>query len=204
MSSTSSGSSSNAIVSRFRLHASFTLDSTDFVPYKYVPQESNNSDRICVRASCICNIPLIPRTKSTNLSRQLQLKGRAEIRFPKRSFAGFLNVEDPHSQHNWNRRWCSLDGIFLHVWQDVNDLNQTPLMSLDLRDSKHDVRNPLSLAPRELCARPRSFCLECTIRKADEDISTATVFFAAETQDDLDDWLKNINISLDLIITWLS
>lgn len=200
--SSTSSSSANSIVSRFRLHASFTLDSSDFVPYEYVPQETNNSDRVCVRASGNCHLPLIPRTKSTNLSRELQLKGRAEVRFPKRSFAGFLNVEDPHSQHNWNRRWCTLDGIYLHVWQDGNCLHESPLISLDLRDNKTNV--PLTAASRELCARPRSFCLECSIRKADEHISTATIFFATDSQDDLDDWLKNLNYVLDFIVKWLS
>ncbi|XP_037805989.1 uncharacterized protein LOC119600043 [Lucilia sericata] len=199
----SSSSCSNEVVSRFRLHASFNIDASDFVPYEYVHQESNNSDRICIRASGICTIALTPRTKSTNLSGQVRLKGRAEVRFPKRVFAGFLNVEDPHSQHNWNRRWCTLDGLFLYVWQDENTLNMSPILALDLRYTNRNTNYPLTCSPRELCARPRSFCLECTIHKTCDDICTATVFFAAETQENLDDWLKNLNIVLDFIITWL-
>lgn len=203
MSASSSSSSFNEIVSRFRLHASFTLDAKDFVPYEYVHQESINSDRICIRSSCFCTITLTPQTKSSNLAGEMQLKGRAEVRFPKRTFEGFLNVEDPHAHHNWNRRWCTLDGIFLYVWQDENVLNQSPLLVLDLRDTKRTMNSPLTCSPRELCARPRSFCLECTIRKASEDVSTATIFFAAETQDNLEDWLKNLNIALDFIFAWL-
>ncbi|XP_023298971.2 uncharacterized protein LOC111681432 [Lucilia cuprina] len=199
----SSSSCSNEVVSRFRLHASFNIDASDFVPYEYVHPESNNSDRICIRASGICAIALTHRTKSTNLSGQVQLKGRAEVRFPKSVFAGFLNVEDPYSQHNWNRRWCTLDGLFLYVWQDENTLNKRPILTLDLRCSNRNTNYPLTCSPRELCARARSFCLECTIHKTCDDMCTATVFFAAETQENLDDWLKNLNIVLEFIITWL-
>ncbi|KAM7346002.1 uncharacterized protein ACRADG_012043 isoform 2-T2 [Cochliomyia hominivorax] len=198
-----SSSSFNEVVSRFRLHASFSLNATNFIPYEYVHKESANSDRICIRASCLCTIPLIPQTKYTNLSGQLRLKGRSEVRFPKHKFEGFLNVEDPYTQHNWNRRWCTLDGIFLSVWQDENCLNVSPLMVLDLRDTKRNMNIPLTYLAGDLCARPRSFCLQCTIRKASEDVSTATVFFAAETRDILNDWLNILNIVLDFIATWL-
>lgn len=201
LSSSSSTSSFNEVVSRFRLQSSFTLDATNFVPFEYVHKESNNCDRICIRASCFCTLPLTARTKSTNLSGQLHLKGRAEVRFPKVVFAGFLNVEDPNSQHNWNRRWCTLDGIFLYVWQDENSLNISPLITLDLRDTKRN-NCPLSCSSKESCARTRSFCLNCIISKQGEDKSTATVFFSAETQKNLEEWLKNLNIVLDFIATW--
>lgn len=174
----------------------------DFIPYEFVSQELHNSDQICLRASKSCNIPISTQKKSLRLSRKMSIKGRVEVRFSKHVFEGFLNVEDFYLRHNWNRRWCVLDGIFLYVWHDENTLHSNPLTVFDLRDTMKYLGYPLSIAPRELCARPRSFSLEYVSPKESESFRSS-VYFSAASQKDLDDWLNNINIILDFINTWL-
>ena len=203
ISSTGSSSSENEVVSRFRLQESFVISASDFTPYEYVPQALHNSDQICLRASNSCDISTVSETKSTNLSRKIRLKGRVEIRFFKNVFEGFLNVEDPCLKHNWNRRWCVLDGIYLYVWRDENTLNLNPLITFDLRDIKQYSDCPLTNTPRELCARPYTFSLEYVIHKESENSDRSSVYFSAESQEELDDWLQNINNTLDFITTWL-
>nr|XP_014094838.2 uncharacterized protein LOC106620750 [Bactrocera oleae] len=198
----SSSSSADEIVSRFRLHASFTLNARNFVPYEYVVCETENTNKLCLRASTQnCLLPLTPRTKSTNLCAKIQLCGRAEIRFPKHTYSGFLNVQDPHTLHNWNRRWCNLDGLHLRVWTDENQMDDKLLLTLDMRSNVQTM--PLQAASRELCARARAFCLQCALQKAGEAVDTATVFFAADTQDVLDVWLAQLNEVLAFVHKWL-
>lgn len=198
--SSTTSSASDEIVSRFRLQASFTVNCDNFIPYEYIEHESINSDRMCLRASRTSDILLTPAVKSSNLPPQLQVKGRVELRIPKRKYVGYLNVEDPHAQHNWNRRWCTLDGFTLQVWRDENILNASPLFCLNLHANPQVF---LKLAPRDLCARPRSFCLECTISKEAEDAYTAVVFFAADTESDLHVWLDCLNREICFINNWL-
>lgn len=189
-------------MSRFRLHASFTLNARNFVPYEYVVCETENTNKLCLRASTQnCLLPLTPRTKSTNLCAEIQLCGRAEIRFPKHTYSGFLNVQDPHTLHNWNRRWCNLDGLHLRVWTDENQMDDKLLLTLDMRSNVQTM--PLQAASRELCARARAFCLQCALQKAGEAVDTATVFFAADTQDVLDVWLAQLNEVLAFVHKWL-
>lgn len=197
-------SSCEEIVSRFRLHGSFTLSINDFIPYEYVEVESKAGDRICLRSSTTCNLTIIPRTKSTNISTDLLLTGRAEVRLPKCTFRSFLNVQDPHNQHNWNRRWCTLDGMFMSVWQDANDMSEIPLLLFDLRCYSGNF--PLECAARETCARLRSFSLECWIGNLileNRDASSTVVFFSAESQNDLNDWLLKLNEVLQFISNWM-
>ncbi|CAD7015408.1 unnamed protein product [Ceratitis capitata] len=199
----SSSSSGDEIVSRFRLHASFALNARNFVPYEYVAGESKNTNKLCLRASNRnCQLPLTPRTKSTNLCTEIHLYGRAEIRFPKQTYSGFLNVQDPHTQHNWNRRWCTLDGIHLRIWTDENQMDDDKLLlTLDMRSNVQSI--PLQVAPRELCARARAFCLQCALEKGGELVDTAAVFFAADTQEELEDWLVKLNEVLIFVDKWL-
>ncbi|TMW50617.1 hypothetical protein DOY81_004306 [Sarcophaga bullata] len=203
ISSSRSSSSENEVVSRFRLQGSFDISANEFVPYEYVPQALHNFDQICLRASKSCNISIISETKSINFPKEIRLKGRVEARFAKRVFEGFLNVEDLCLRHNWNRRWCVLDGINLYVWRDENTMNSNPLIAIDLRDTKQYSDCPLTNTPRELCARPRTFSLEYIIRKESENSYRSSVYFSAESQAELDDWLQNINNTLDFITTWL-
>lgn len=191
---------SDEIASRFRLHASFTLDPSSFTPYEYDDDESRNTNRICLHASRACDIPLTHQTRSTNLSLRIQLKGRAEVRLPKQSYEGFLNVEDPFTQHNWNRRWCTLDGLVFNVWDDVNNINKTPLLILDIRNCQQQLMSP---APRDVCARSRSFCFQGKIRAPNVEVSTNQIYFAAETQEDLNNWLEKLNFALDFKQRWL-
>uniref|UniRef100_A0A1A9WQI6 PH domain-containing protein n=1 Tax=Glossina brevipalpis TaxID=37001 RepID=A0A1A9WQI6_9MUSC len=177
-------SSTNEIVSRFRLHASFSLNALDFAPYEYVPQESNNSERLCLRSSGSCSIPLIHQTTSNNLKADIQLRGRAELRYPKRTNSGFLNVEDPQKQHNWNRRWCTLNGLHMHVWQDENCIDKPALLSLDLLNTSQSFQLPLTVAYPESCARPRSFCLLYNINSQTNECAKK-VFFSADNQEAL-------------------
>ncbi|XP_073812167.1 uncharacterized protein isoform X2 [Musca autumnalis] len=198
--SNTSSSSSIDLVSRFRLQASFTLTSKDFIPFEMVLHESIKSHRTCLRSSRTCNIVLTSSSTSSNLSGEIQVKGRAELRIPKIIHAGYLNVEDPNTQHNWNRRWCVLDGINLQIWRDENTLNQSPLLVVYIQATMNTIRP----APRDLCARPRSFCLTCTIPKLDDQVAVSSIFFAADTQEDLNEWLDKLNRTLSLINCWLS
>ncbi|KAL9916409.1 uncharacterized protein ACN2A1_002690 [Glossina fuscipes fuscipes] len=196
-------SSTNEIVSRFRLNASFSLNALDFAPYEYVPQETNNSERLCLRASGTCNIPLVHQTTSNNLKEDIQLNGRAEIRYPKRAKSGFLNVEDPHTQHNWNRRWCNLDGLCMRVWQDENYIDKAPLLSLDLRNTLPNFQLPLTVAYPELCARPRSFCLRYDLDPQPNECCATKVFFSADNQEALTSWLLHLNFVLEFLNKWV-
>ncbi|XP_059226407.1 uncharacterized protein LOC106091731 isoform X2 [Stomoxys calcitrans] len=197
-SSTSTSSSvPKEIVSRFRLQGSFKLDWKSFIPYDYIEKEATSSDRIVLRANRSMRLLLTSATTSSNsIAGDIKLKGRSELHIPKREHQGYLNVEDPYSQHNWNRRWCRLDGMNLQVWRDENILNESPLLSLDLyTNAQKFVRQ----AARDLCARPRAFFLVGNIRKAGEVASTVAVFFSADTQEDLDIWLNSLNGIFQLI-----
>uniref|UniRef100_A0A1I8N9B2 PH domain-containing protein n=1 Tax=Musca domestica TaxID=7370 RepID=A0A1I8N9B2_MUSDO len=121
-SSGKSSSSSIDIVSRFRFQASFTLTTKDFIPFNIVSHESIMSDRIYLRSSKACNIVLSSSSTSSNLLEEIQVKGRSELRIPTNIYAGYLNVEDPNVKHNWNRRWCTLDGIRMQIWRGENVL----------------------------------------------------------------------------------
>ncbi|XP_061389433.1 uncharacterized protein LOC133324613 [Musca vetustissima] len=198
--SCTSSSSSLDIVSRFRLQASFNLDCNHFIPFDIVSHKSLKSDRIYLRSSQSCNVVLRSISSSSNLLEDIQVKGRAELRIPKIIHAGYLNFNDPNAQHSWNRRWCILDGIVLQVWRDENVLNESPILCLYLQHSK----NELLPAPRELCARPRSFCVNCTIPGLTRDKTTKRIFFAADTQEDLREWLCNLNRTISLVNYWLN
>ncbi|XP_067632425.1 uncharacterized protein [Eurosta solidaginis] len=198
----SSSSSGDEIVSRFRLHASFTINARDFLPYEYVECESQTTNKLCLRAkSKNCTLPLTQRTKSTNIATEIELCGRAELRFPKQKYNGFLNVQDPHTLHNWNRRWCVLNGIHLGVWADENQNDDKLLLTLDMRTNVQTL--PLQMAPRELCARARAFCLQCSLQKGGEEVDTAAVFFAADTQNELEMWLEQLNAVSQFVNKWL-
>ncbi|KAM8711748.1 hypothetical protein ACLKA7_012284 [Drosophila subpalustris] len=197
--SVGSGSSSNSsqseqIASRFRLHASFTLKASDLVPYELVASETQASDKIWLRTSRTWQLPLTPHTKSSNLMPQISLSGRIELRLPKSQHAGYLHVQDadPKNKHNWNRRWCTLTGFCLAVWQHEQNLSdQPPLMRMPLETC---AQSQLDVAPRELCARARSFQVQC---------SKCEAFFAADTQAELLEWLLQLNEALALSRTWL-
>lgn len=75
------------------------------------------------------------------------------------------------------------------------------LLTLDMRSNVQTM--PLQAASRELCARARAFCLQCALQKAGEAVDTATVFFAADTQDVLDVWLAQLNEVLAFVHKWL-
>lgn len=199
--STTSSTSSSGIVSRFRLQATFTLDANDFSPYGYIYEESQSCDRICIRASCCCSPPLKRRTKSTNLLEEILLKGGAEMYLPKLCFDGFLDVQEPDKQHYWNRRYCKLDGVFLYVWRDKSGFNISPLITIDLRNFKYE-NYPLICCPRELCARSRSFYLDWKPEEF-QSRSPSAIFFSADTKNNLDNWLKNLNIVIDFIAKWI-
>lgn len=120
-------------MSRFRLHASFHLRAVDLSPFQLVSNESRSSDKICLRSSRSWQVPLSTHTKSTNLGPAISITGRVDLRLPKTRFSGYLNVQDPKSQHNWNRRWCSLDGVRLSVWQHEDNLeSDIPIFTLEL------------------------------------------------------------------------
>ncbi|XP_026840892.1 anillin [Drosophila persimilis] len=196
-SSTSSCSGSSAgerVVSRFRLHASFCLRAIDLAPFELLASETQASDRICLRSSRSWQLPLTTHTKSTNLAPEISVTGRVEVRLPKSHYSGYLNVEDPQRKHHWNRRWCTLDGVQLSVWQHEDDLSeQPPLFSLHLQGCP---QASIAAAPRELCARARSFLLR-------EKEAALGFFFAADTQPELDEWLLHLNESLSFAKRWL-
>ncbi|XP_037940787.1 uncharacterized protein LOC119673801 isoform X2 [Teleopsis dalmanni] len=197
----SSSSSDDGVFSRFCLHAEFKLKPIDFIPYTCVESETKKSDKVYLRTANNYCVPIRFCSKSTNLVKEIELSARTEIRFPKRKKEGFLNVQDPYTLHNWNQRWVTLNGLHIYIWQDENSVDSQPLFSLDLRHSKQTA--PVLSSPPELCARPRSFCLQCDVFKSEENHDTAGVFFAAETLLDLNAWLDAVNIVLDFITKWL-
>ncbi|XP_030370584.1 uncharacterized protein LOC115621155 isoform X2 [Scaptodrosophila lebanonensis] len=192
-SSNSSTSGCDQIVSRFRLHASFTLRASDMIPYQVVTSETQQSSQICLRTSHSWRLPIIVHTKSTNLAPQITLTGRAELRLPKLQYAGYLNVQDTKNKHNWNRRWCTLLGLQMDVWQyEENLTEQPPLLALGLQNCPFEE---LKVAPRELCARARSFMIQCD----ESDI----YYFATDTQSELNEWLLHLNEALEIVKRWL-
>ncbi|KAH8372058.1 hypothetical protein KR093_009876, partial [Drosophila rubida] len=190
--SSSSSAQSERIVSRFRLHASFALRACDLVPYELVTTgETEASDKIWLRTSRTWQLPLTSHTKSSNLMPQIALSGRVELRLPKSQHSGYLNVQD--TKHNWNRRWCTLVGLRLSVWQHEHNLcDEPPLLQLQLETC---LQTSLDVAPRELCARARSFLLLCPSTEA---------CFAADTQPELLEWLLHLNEALAFATRWLS
>ncbi|XP_017108088.2 uncharacterized protein [Drosophila bipectinata] len=196
-SSSSSGSGSELIVSRFRLHASFTVRAMDLSPFEVVDSETKASDTICLRSSRSWQLPIKAHTKSTNLGPGIAITGRVDLRLPKVRFSGFLNVQDPKNQHHWNRRWCSLDGLELSVWQHEHNLeNEIPIFSLELPGRGQSC---VAAAPRDLCARVRSFLLQ-----GKESDYESGVFFAADTQTELLEWLRHLNEALEFARHWLN
>ncbi|XP_016977056.2 uncharacterized protein LOC108043034 [Drosophila rhopaloa] len=196
-SSSSAGSGGEQIISRFRLHASFKLQAMDLAPFQLVASETRSSDKICLRSSRSWRLPLTAHTKSTNLGPAISITGRVDLRLPKARFSGYLNVQDPKSRHNWNRRWCSLDGVHLSVWPHEHNLgDELPLFSLELPGCG---QSSIAAAPRELCARARSFLLQ-----GKESDYEAGVFFAADTQSELLEWLAHLNEALEFARHWLN
>ncbi|XP_017040672.1 uncharacterized protein LOC108087678 [Drosophila ficusphila] len=196
-SSSSAGSVSEQIISRFRLHASFTLRAMDLAPFQLVASETRSTDKICLRSSRSWQLPLRAHTKSTNVGPAISITGRVDLRLPKNRFSGFLNVQDPKNKHHWNRRWCSLDGVQLSVWQHENNLgDEAPIFSLELPGCG---QSSIAAAPRELCARARSFLLQ-----GKESDYESGVFFAADTQAELLEWLTHLNKTLEFARHWLS
>ncbi|XP_017838698.1 uncharacterized protein LOC108596962 [Drosophila busckii] len=192
--SSSSSSQCDQIVSRFRLHASFKLQAQDLRPFELVLSETKSSNKLCLRSSSSWQLPLTTHTKSSNLMPQLQLTARVELRLPKRQHSGYLHVQLADHKHNWNRRWCSLQGLSLEICTHEQNLNEEPpLLALSLQLC---AQQELSVAPREMCARARSFYLLCG-----ED---AAVYFAADTQAELEAWLRELNEALSIKQHWLS
>ncbi|KAH8253742.1 hypothetical protein KR032_006764, partial [Drosophila birchii] len=195
-SSTGSAGTEN-IISRFRLHASFTLRALDLAPFELVASESKAGDKICLRSSRSWQFPLSPHSKSTNLGPGISITGRVDLRLPKLHFTGYLNVQDPKSRHNWNRRWCSLDGVLVSVWQHEHNLaDESPIFTMELPGCGQTA---ITAAPRELCARARSFLVQ-----GKQSEYESGVFFAADTQLELQEWLSHLNEALLFARHWLS
>ncbi|KAH8373609.1 hypothetical protein KR200_003425, partial [Drosophila serrata] len=197
-SNSSSGSAGTEnIISRFRLHASFTLRAMDLAPFELVASETRSGDKICLRSSRSWQFPLSPHSKSTNLGPGISITGRVDLRLPKIHFAGYLNVQDPKSRHHWNRRWCSLDSVLLAVWQHEDNLvDESPIFTMELPGCGQSV---ITAAPRELCARARSFLVQ-----GKQSEYESGVFFAADTQSELQEWLTHLNEALRFARHWLS
>ncbi|EDW85603.1 uncharacterized protein Dwil_GK23171 [Drosophila willistoni] len=197
-SSSSCSTSREQIVSRFRLHASFSLRPSQLAPFDLVASETKSSDEMCLRSFRSWSLPLTSHTKSTNLEPYITLTGRVEVRLPKVQYAAYLNVQDSKTKHHWNRHWCTLEGVQLSVWRQENNLSdEPPLINLQLDTNRRSTVDPV---PRELCARARTFMLNCRISNGE----SMEVFFAADTQAELTDWLKHLNETLAFSKKWLS
>lgn len=169
----------------------------DLAPFELVEIETRAGDKICLRSSKTWKFPLIPHSKSTNLGPGISITGRVDLRLSKIHFAGYLNVQDPKNRHHWNRRWCSLDGVHVSVWQHEHNLeDESPLFSVELPGCGQSA---ISAAPRELCARARSFLVQ-----GKQSEYESGVFFAADTQPELLEWLLHLNEALQFARHWLS
>lgn len=192
-----SSTSSEEVVSRFRPHASFTLEPQNFKPFNV----NNNCPQafelyFCLHSDSSFDTTIVPEARNTNLMDQVHVCGEMELFFKKFSTKGFLNVQDVNKKHSWNLRWCELSSLTLNIWNCPNDVaDNEPVLRIDLCKCKS---LPIQCAAREICARSRSFCLEF-----EEQIPHSVLIFSADSLSDLNSWISALNEVLEFIADWI-
>ena len=122
---------------------------------------------------------------------------------------GFMTLfEDVNGMGSWDRRWCFLNNYNISYWKYPEDeYRNGPLGIINLTKC---INEKVTILPRDLCAR--KYTVELTICENDGGISEEAMSnekikfkryrLSADTKDQVNDWLTNINYALANLRLW--
>ncbi len=114
---------------------------------------------------------------------------------------GFMSVfEDVNGMGAWDRRWCFLNNYNISYWKYPEDeYRDTPLGIINLTKC---INEKVALLPRDVCAR--KYTIELQIIIDDENNKIKTYRLSADTKEQANDWVTNVNYALANLKLWNS
>lgn len=104
-------------------------------------------------------------------------------------------LEDVDGLRSWDRRWCFLNNYNISYWKYPEDEYKTsPLGIIDMTNC---VTEKVSILPRDICARKYTF--ELTVAEGE---TSKRYRLSADTKDQANDWLTNVNYALANLKLW--
>lgn len=116
---------------------------------------------------------------------------------------GFMTLlEDVNGLRSWDRRWCFLNNYNISYWKYPEDeYKQSPLGIINLTRCSNEK---VAILPRDICARKYTF--ELAVNEPDsndkETINNKRYRLSADTKDQANDWLTNVNYALANLKLW--
>lgn len=108
--------------------------------------------------------------------------------------SGFLTIGTTNIL--WNRRWCTLDGLFLKYWNYPSDENvKEPVGIFDLSNcTTSEVIRP----DKAFCSRPRTIMLQML----SEHGTMMQYFLQADNMFEFEEWKRQLNLVLISLSSW--
>uniref|UniRef100_A0A0N5A8J4 PH domain-containing protein n=1 Tax=Syphacia muris TaxID=451379 RepID=A0A0N5A8J4_9BILA len=115
---------------------------------------------------------------------------------------GFLSLyQEVESIASWTRFWCVLNDGNLRFWKYPEDESKKPIVVVNLRDSANEEIKPLGV---ETCPYPHSMTIDIWVESAQKKgkFEKIRIMMAADTKEDMHQWLDVLNGSLRNITLW--
>lgn len=114
---------------------------------------------------------------------------------------GFMTLlEDVKGLRSWDRRWCFLNNYNISYWKYPEDEYKTsPIGVINLTNC---VNDKVAILPRDICARKYTFELGINEGSGGEDDNNNRYRLSADTKDQANDWLTNVNYALANLKLW--
>lgn len=158
---------------------------------------NNNNLIFCIQHSIDSGIKSMPY--NSNLDHHISFELRSETAMKNSEISGFLTVgENINGITYWNRRWCKLNGLHIYFWNYPNDNYEDILFKLDLIKC---VQDKVQIVDREMCARPKTFFLDIFCSN-DDKRSVKSYLLSADNQNDLLNWIKELNYKINFLRDW--
>jgi actin-binding protein anillin len=114
---------------------------------------------------------------------------------------GFMTIfEDISGMGSWDRRWCFLNNYNISYWKYPEDEYRNG--ALGLINLTKCLNEKVSILPRDLCARKYTIELICEDNENEDKTKTKRYRLSADTKEQVNDWLTNINYALANLRLW--
>ena len=110
-------------------------------------------------------------------------------------------LEDANGLRSWDRRWCFLNNYNISYWKYPEDEYKTsPLGIINLTKC---INEKVNILPRDICARKYTFELAINEDSTTPEPENCVRYrLSADTKDQANDWLTNVNYALANLKLW--